>query len=87
MTLKRKSLIRARTHFFWYSLALVLSMIVIFQHKGLYYCVAIGGLFFLKVKFNLNKYLMWGAFTIGYYSLMSVMQNGEPSVGVGSTDL
>jgi NAD/NADP transhydrogenase beta subunit len=39
--------------------------------KGLLFVLAIGGLFFLKVKFNLNKYLMWAAFTIGYYLLMA----------------
>eukprot|EP01031_Cornospumella_fuschlensis_P036970 gene36970-44850_t len=69
MTLKRKSLIRARTHFFWYTLALVLSMIYILQVKGVLFVACIVGVFFLKVKFNLNKYLMWGVFTSAYYLL------------------
>lgn len=77
MTLKRKSLIRARTHFFWYTLALVLSMIYILHVKGPIFVAAIGGLFYLKVKFNLNKYLMWAAFTIGYYTLMDRLAAGS----------
>jgi cytochrome b involved in lipid metabolism len=81
MTLKRKSLIRARTHLFWYTLALVISMIYILQIKGIAFVAAIGGLFYLKVKFNLNKYLMWAAFTIGYYLLMDRLR---ASGGVGS---
>lgn len=69
MTLKRKSLIRARTHFFWYSLALIFSMIYIFQVKGLYYSCLVFGLFVLKVKFNINKYLMWAVFSLSYYAI------------------
>lgn len=84
MTLKRKSLIRARTHLFWYTLALVISMAYILQIKGPLFVAAIGGLFVLKVKFNLNKYLMWAAFTIGYYLLMDrLAANGDAS-GIGS---
>lgn len=67
MTLKRKSLIRSRTHFFWYSLALVLSMLYIIKAKGILFFVGIMALFAAKVKFDVNKYLMWGAFTLGVY--------------------
>ena len=67
MTLKRKSLIRARTHFFWYTLALVLSMIYIYHAKGLIHCLVVLGVFYVKVKTNMNKYLMWTLFAFGTY--------------------
>ena len=69
MTLKRKSLIRARTHFFWYTLALVLSMIYIWVVKGSIYSLGILFIFYLKVKFNLNKYIMWTCFVLIMYYL------------------
>eukprot|EP01034_Spumella_vulgaris_P029276 gene29276-36299_t len=88
MTLKRKSLIRARTHFFWYTLALVLSMVYIVHVKGVFFVAAIGGVFYLKVKTNLNKYLMWALFTLGYYLLMARLAvnanlNGIQGAAVG----
>lgn len=83
MTLKRKSLIRARTHFFWYTLALVLSMIYILRVKGVVFVAAIVGLFALKVKFNLNKYLMWGVFTSAYYLLTDYMA-GQSMAAAGT---
>ncbi len=81
MTLKRKSLIRAKTHFFWYTLALVLSMIYILHAKGVIFCAAIVGLFALKVKFNLNKYLMWGVFTMCYYDVLGYYSGELLSMG------
>lgn len=67
MTLKRKSLIRARTHLIWYTLALVLSMIYILQVKGFIHCLIVVGLFYVKVKTNMNKYVMWTLFALGTY--------------------
>lgn len=67
MTLKRKSLIRSKTHFFWYALALLLSMLDIYIIKGPMYCLVIGALFYVKVKTNMNKYVMWTLFALGYY--------------------
>lgn len=84
MTLKRKSLIRAKTHFFWYTLALVFSMIYILKVKGALYCAGVGALFFLKIKFNLNKYLMWSVFTVAYYVYVYDRQHGIVSAAVGS---
>jgi hypothetical protein len=69
MTLKRKSLIRSRTHFLWYSLALVLSLLYILKAKGIIFFVSVIALFALKVKFDMNKYLMWGLFTLAVYGL------------------
>lgn len=85
MTLKRKSLIRAKTHFFWYTLALVLSMAYILRAKGIFYFLAILGVFFIKVKTNMNKYVMWAAFTIGYYTLVPILTEKFAGIyGVGS---
>lgn len=81
MTLKRKSLIRSKTHFFWYSLALFLSMFDILMVKGAVFCLAVVVVFYFKVKFNLNKYWMWTAFAIGIYSLQS-LQQGSSTWGV-----
>jgi len=68
MTLKRKSLIRARTHFFWYTLALFLSMMYMWKVKGPTFFLTIGMLFILKIELNLNKYLMWFSYCgIVYY--------------------
>jgi ABC-type nickel/cobalt efflux system permease component RcnA len=69
MTLKRKSLIRARTHFFWYTLALVLSMIYIAHAKGPVHVLVVMALFYVKVKTNLNKYVMWSLFALGTYAV------------------
>lgn len=68
MTLKRKSLIRARTHFFWYSLALLLSMMYIWKAKGAMFFLTVVMMFILKIELNLNKYLMWFSYCcIMYY--------------------
>ena len=65
MTLKRKSIIRANSHMFWYSVALFLSIIYIWLVKGTLFFVIVAGCFLLKNKFNINKYLMWFIFSIG----------------------
>ena len=49
MTLKRKSLIRSRTHLFWYTLALFLSIFYIWQVKGWFFLAVVFFLFCLKV--------------------------------------
>lgn len=67
MTLKRKSLIRSKTHFFWYGLALLLSMLDIYIIKGPIFCLVIAAVFYVKVKTNMNKYVMWTLFALGYY--------------------
>ncbi len=80
MTLKRKSLIRSKTHFFWYSLALFLSMLYILRVKGLVYCLVVAGVFALKVKFDLNKYMMWTVFALSYYAATDYLAGNEWSI-------
>jgi hypothetical protein len=77
MTLKRKSLIRARTHLFWYSLALVLSMYYILKVKGAIFCAAVVVLFAFKVKTNINKYAMWTGFVFLYYFIMQRVSSNK----------
>ena len=86
MTLKRKSLIRARTHFFWYTLALVLSMIYIFHAKGFLHCLVVLGLFYVKVKTNMNKYVMWTLFALGTYFVTDYLSLSSSSYS-GNVDL
>ncbi|RYH17103.1 hypothetical protein EON65_29080 [archaeon] len=59
-------------------------MIYILHVKGVIFVAAIIGLFALKVKFNLNKYLMWGVFSIGYYMLTGYLA-GESILPAGLT--
>jgi hypothetical protein len=68
MTLKRKSLIRTRTHFLWYTFALALSIMYIINVKGAPFVFLVFGVFCLKVRFDLNKYAMWSVFATLFYA-------------------
>jgi hypothetical protein len=67
MTLKRKSLIRWYSHAFWYSLALALSYFVMWSIKGSVFFLYPAGLFFLRVKFGVDKYILWAAYAFAFY--------------------
>lgn len=64
MTLKRKSIIRWKSHMFWYSLALLLSYGVIWNVKGWQFFAQMAVVFFFRVEFNMNKYVLWTAYAL-----------------------
>ena len=61
MTLFRKGLIRWYTHAFWYTLALFLSQLVLRASapNATYFYSKIALMFFFRVNFGMNKYLVW----------------------------
>lgn len=67
MTLKRKSLIRWKTHMFWYSLSLVLSYYVMYLSMEPTFFLQMLVVFFFRVQFNMNKYLLWSSYAAVYY--------------------
>ena len=64
MTLKRKSIIRWKSHMIWYSFALLLSYIVIWRTKGTLFFIHMAVLFFFRCQFNMNKYLLWSCYVL-----------------------
>jgi hypothetical protein len=66
MTLFRKGLIRWYTHAFWYTLALALSHCAIIANipNCAYFYAKIALMFFLRVNFGVDKYLIWTIFCI-----------------------
>jgi hypothetical protein len=68
MTLKRKSIIRWKSHMFWYSFALLLSYSVIWRTKGWQFFIQMAVVFFFRVNFNMNKYLLWTAYAATVYT-------------------
>lgn len=67
MTLKRKSLIRWKSHMFWYSLSLVLSYYVMYLSLEPTFFLQMLVVFFFRVQFNMNKYLLWSSYATLYY--------------------
>jgi hypothetical protein len=68
MTLKRKSIIRWKSHMFWYSFALLLSYNIMWQTKGPMFFVYMGIVFCVRI-YNVNKYILWSTYAIASYSL------------------
>jgi hypothetical protein len=68
MTLKRKSLIRGRTHVLFYSLALLLSYSYSYYICGPRLFMEIAILFALRVYFNISKYPMWFLYALYRFS-------------------
>lgn len=64
MTLKRKGLIKWYTYAFWYLSSLILSMYGMTLYRSTTFFVVILFLFSLRVKFNVNKYVLWSAFVM-----------------------
>lgn len=83
MTLKRKSLIRYTTHIAGYSFALVLSYYVMFTSKEKSFILQMMFVFFLRTRFNMNKYILWSLYVIAYY--MCTSENMKPIVDQLST--
>ena len=76
MTLKRKSLIRWKSHMFWYSFALLLSYWVMYRLREPTFFLQMLAVFFIRVQFNANKYLLWSAYVLAYYaSQQMLMEN------------
>jgi len=67
MTLKRKSLIRWKSHMFWYSFSLVLSYYVMYASLEPTFFLQMLAVFFFRVQFNMNKYLLWSSYATIYY--------------------
>ena len=67
MTLKRKSLIRWKTYVFWYSFSLVLSYYVMYVSLEPTFFLQMLVVFFFRVHFNVNKYMLWSSYTAVYY--------------------
>ena len=59
MTLVRKGLVRWYTHAFWYSVALILSWMYMYQCFPLIYWAKFVFCYQLRCTFRMNKYLMW----------------------------
>ena len=59
MTLVRKGLVRWYTHAFWYSLALIMSLMVMNTHLTLYYWAKVIVCFNLRVNARMGKYTIW----------------------------
>ncbi len=68
MTLKRKSIIRWKSHMFWYSFALLLSYSVMLRVKGPMFFVYMAIVFYIRT-WNVNKYILWTTYAIASYSL------------------
>lgn len=64
MTLFRKGLIRWYTHASWYSLALIMSLMVMYNHLPLYFWAKIAVCFYARVKLRMNKYIIWILYSI-----------------------
>eukprot|EP00386_Alphamonas_edax_P004068 GDKI01012694.1.p1 GENE.GDKI01012694.1~~GDKI01012694.1.p1 ORF type:complete len:405 (+),score=131.70 GDKI01012694.1:42-1217(+) len=62
MTLKRKSLIGWYTYVIWYTAALFLSEAYMFYVQGWRLFAAVGLCFYLRSKFDMNKYALWGMY-------------------------
>ena len=74
MTLKRKSLIRYHTHIIGYSFSLLLSYYVMFTSKEPSFILQMMVVFFIRARFNMNKYILWTAYAIAYYNYDYVYQ-------------
>ena len=77
MTLRRKNLIKDWQYVFWYGSSLILSIYAfILNHSSILFAV-IGVLFYLRVQFSVNKYVIWTIFTILYhkYDLNLIIDN------------
>ena len=59
MTLFRKGLIRWYTHAVWYSIALIMSWVVMYSHLPLIFWAKIAICFQLRVNVRLGKYTIW----------------------------
>ncbi len=68
MTLKRKSLIRYKTYMFWYSFSLLLSYYFMFATKEKSFILQMMFVFFLRARFNMNKYILWSLYVTAYYT-------------------
>lgn len=68
MTLKRKSVIRWKSHMFWYSFALLLSYAVIWRTKGTLFFAYMAVVFSARV-YNINKYVLWAVYAATAYSI------------------
>ena len=62
MTLKRKSIIRWKSHMGWYSFALLLSYVVMWRTRGAQFFMYMAIVFFIRTQFNMNKYLLWSGY-------------------------
>jgi len=72
MTLRRKNLIKDWLYVFWYGVALILSMYAfMLTHSSILFAV-IGILFYFRVRFNVNKYVIWTIFTILYHNVIKL---------------
>jgi hypothetical protein len=75
MTLKRKSLIRWKSHVLWYSFALLLSYWVMYRMREPTFFFQMLAVFFIRVQFNINKYLLWSAYVVAYYTQQMLLEN------------
>ena len=64
MTLFRKGLIRWYTHAAWYSIALVLAWMVMYNTLPLYFWAKIAICFNLRVNYRMDKYKIWTIYAI-----------------------
>ena len=59
MTLFRKGLIRWYTHAVWYSIALIMSWIVMYSHLPLIFWAKVAICFQLRINVRMGKYTIW----------------------------
>ena len=74
MTLKRKGLIHWYVYAFWYSSALFISMYYMFLAKSYMFFVYVAFCFYLRFKFNINKYVIWVGYLLVYYNSEQLKQ-------------
>jgi hypothetical protein len=70
MTLKRKNLINWVTYAIGYGISLVLSMYCFYLQHDFVFFTIVGIIFYIRIKFNFNKYILWTIFTMFYYNVL-----------------
>jgi hypothetical protein len=82
MTLKRKGLVQWTTYAWFYGLALVLSLAVMYSHKGPGFFLVAAMAFYARVTFNTSKYVIWPCYAVGVYATQNYLgEEGFASVG------
>ena len=65
MTLFRKGLIRWYTHAFWYSVALIMSWVVMYlSTSGIWFWIKVATAFQLRINYRMGKYKVWILFAL-----------------------
>lgn len=80
MTLRRKNIIIWQMHMFWYSIALLLSLLYIGEAHGPWIFIYSLLCFYLRAGLNLSKYLVWSIFGVLYFTTVYPVVSNKMSV-------